>query len=66
MAAVASSSSRSAVRRIDPRVGDDLRPVHRAEIVLVGLDDRVDRVGGDKAPLDEERLDRRDALARLR
>ena len=55
----------SAVRGIDPRVGDDLRPVHRAEVVLVGLDDRVDRVGGDEAPLDEQRLDRGDALLDL-
>ena len=43
-------------------MGDDRRAVHRPEVVLVHLDDRVDGVGGDEPALDQERLDRRDAL----
>ena len=47
---------------VGPRVGDDRRAVHRPEVVLVHLDDRVDGVGGDEPTLDQQRLDRGDAL----
>ncbi len=50
------------VRLVRPRAGDDRRAVHRPEVVLVHLDDRVDGVGGDEPTLDQQRLDRRDAL----
>ena len=58
MAGVASSSKPRPVGRVGPRVGDDRGAVHRPEVVLVRLDDGVDGVGGDEAPLDEQRLDR--------
>ncbi len=52
------------VRRVDPGARDDLRPVLRADVVLVELDDGVDRVGRDEALLDEQRLERAARAAR--
>ena len=48
-----------AVRVVDPRARDDPGAVLRADVVLVQVDDRVDRIGGDQPLLDEERLERR-------
>ncbi len=46
-----------AIGVVDPGAGDDAGAVLRADVVLVEVDDRVDRVGRDQALLDEERLE---------
>ena len=55
-----------AVLVVDPRARDDLGAVLRADVVLVELDDGVDRVGGDQAALGEQRLERAGAQLDLR
>jgi hypothetical protein len=47
--------------RIHPRLRDHPRAVLRAEVVLVVVDDGVDRVGREQALLHEQRLERRRA-----
>ena len=44
--------------RIDPGAGDDLRPLQRADILLVLADPLVDGFGGEQPLLDQERLQR--------
>jgi hypothetical protein len=49
------------VIRVGPCAGDDLRAVHRAEVVLEVLHDLVERIGVEDSVFDEHRLDRGDA-----
>ena len=58
IASLASASRRSRYAVVDPRPRDDLGAVLRSDVVLVELDDRVDRVGRDEALLGEQRLER--------
>ena len=65
MAPVAFSSSRRLKSRVDPRAGDDLGAVHGPQIVLVKVDELVERVLGDEALRGEQRLELRYALGEL-
>ena len=47
-----------AVGVVHPGARDDPGAVLRADVVLVEIDDGIDRVGRDQALLDEERLER--------
>jgi hypothetical protein len=49
------------VGRIGPRPRDHLRAVHRTEVLLEILDDRIEGVGVEDALFDEHRFDRGDA-----
>ena len=58
MAAVASVSSHSLKSAIDPRPGDHARAVAWADLVLVGLDQLIERGRIDVALLGQQRLER--------
>ena len=52
--------------RIDPGVRHDPRAVARADLVLVGVDHRVERGRIDEPLLDEQRFERHDPQGRIR